>query len=142
MNNKNNNTIFSQIISRKIPSYIIYEDNEIISFLDINQFTKGHTLVVTKQEYTNIIEVPENIFLHLFKIVQKISKTLIKTFQTKGLNIINNNGSIAGQTIFHFHVHLLPRFNEKEIIFNFNKNNKLNADYFKKIQKKIINNFE
>ncbi|WP_334330870.1 HIT family protein [Candidatus Phytoplasma prunorum] len=138
----NNNTIFSQIINRKILSYIIYEDNKVISFLDINQFTKGHTLIVTKKEYANITEVPENTFLHLFKIVQKISKTLIKTFQPKGLNIINNNGVIAGQTIFHFHIHLLPRFNEKEIVFNFNKNNKLNEEYFKKIQKNIIKNIK
>ncbi|CAP18318.1 Diadenosine tetraphosphate hydrolase (AppppA hydrolase [Candidatus Phytoplasma mali] len=138
----NNDTIFTQIINRQIPSYIIYEDNKVISFLDINQFTKGHTLIVTKQEYTNITEVPENTFLHLFKIVQKISKTLIKTLKPKGLNIINNNGIIAGQTIFHFHIHLLPRFNEKEIIFNFNKNSKLNSEYFTKIQKNIINNIK
>ena len=65
-------TIFTKIVERKIPSHIVYEDDLVIAFLDITQSTKGHTLVVTKSPYENILEVPENVLKHLFGVVQKI----------------------------------------------------------------------
>ncbi|QTX03127.1 diadenosine tetraphosphate hydrolase [Candidatus Phytoplasma luffae] len=134
-------TIFTKIIKREIPGYIIYEDDLVIAFLDIIQATKGHTLVVTKDEYITIEEVPENVFQHLFMIVQKISKALIQTFRCPGINLLNNNGICSGQQIPHYHVHLLPRFSLEEIkmIFNNNSNNLKSNDY-EKIKFKILNN--
>lgn len=112
-------TIFSKIIRKEIPSYILYEDDLVIAFLDISQATKGHTLVVTKGVYETILEVPEETLKHLFSVVQKLSGKIMKAFNAKGLNILNNNGSIAGQTVFHYHVHILPRYDDKEIDIKF-----------------------
>ncbi|KXT29100.1 HIT domain protein [Candidatus Phytoplasma oryzae] len=134
-------TIFTKIINKEIPSYIIYEDKFVISFLDINPLTKGHVLVATKEEYSSIFEVPDFILMHMFVIIKKISKILIKTFNAKGLNLINNNGKVAGQTIFHYHVHLIPRFHNKEVNFSFNNHNyKLKENDYKIIQQNILKN--
>ncbi|MFR0367836.1 HIT family protein [Candidatus Phytoplasma palmae] len=133
--------IFQKIIDRQIPSYIIYEDELVIVFLDKMQSTKGHTLVVTKKPYINIEEVPEDVFAYVFKIVHKISKILLKTFQAKGINLLNNNGVMSGQTVFHFHVHLIPRFDKNEFNFSFIDNSdKLTPKDYYQIQKKIIAN--
>ncbi|WCA22482.1 HIT family protein [Candidatus Phytoplasma oryzae] len=126
-------TIFNKIIEKKIPSYIIYEDELIISFLDIYPYTKGHTLVVTKKDYRSILEVPRHIFLHMFDIIQKMSKVLIKTLNAEGINLLNNNGKVSGQTIFHYHVHLIPRFDEKEVNLVFNNNYNFSQNDYKKI---------
>ncbi|MDV3197655.1 MAG: HIT domain-containing protein, partial [Candidatus Phytoplasma australasiaticum] len=71
-------SIFSKIVDKQIPSYIIYEDDLVMAFLDISQATRGHTLVITKKVYSNIQDVPQDIFVYLFKIVYQISHTLIK----------------------------------------------------------------
>ncbi|MBP3059437.1 HIT domain-containing protein [Texas Phoenix palm phytoplasma] len=133
--------VFQKIIDKKIPSYIIYEDEIVIVFLDKMQATKGHTLVVTKKPYIDIEEVPRDVFVYVFKIVHKISKILLKTFNAKGINLLNNNGIISGQTIFHFHVHLIPRFNKNEVNFSFKDNShKLTSKEYYEIQNKIIVN--
>lgn len=136
-------TIFTKIIKKEIPGYVIYEDELVISFLDIIQATKGHTLVVTKEEYKNIEDVPPNVFQHLFGIVQKISKILIKTFNCKGINLINNNGVTAGQQIFHYHVHLLPRFSHEDMKIIFNDNSyKLTNHNYQELLKQILSNLD
>ncbi|WP_225696007.1 HIT family protein [Candidatus Phytoplasma sp. AldY-WA1] len=136
-------TIFTKIIKKEIKGYIIYEDELVIAFLDIIQATKGHTLVVTKEEYVTIEEVPENVFQHLFGVVQKISKILIKTFNCKGINLLNNNGFISGQRVFHYHVHLLPRFSSDEIKIILPHNiNKMKENDYQTIVKSIRMNLE
>lgn len=136
-------TIFTKIIKKEIESYVIYEDELVIAFLDINQFTKGHTIIATKREIVDINFISENEFLHLFKIVKTISNVLFKTFNPQGLNILNNNGIVGGQTVFHFHVHIIPRFDQNEIKFAVNNENlSLEKKYFKHIQKSIIKNIK
>ncbi|MDV3168126.1 MAG: HIT family protein [Candidatus Phytoplasma stylosanthis] len=135
------NTIFTKIIKKEIPGYILYEDKIVIVFLDIIQATQGHTLVATKEEYINIQDIPENVFQHIFMIVHKISKVLIKTFNCSGINLLNNNGLISGQTIQHYHVHLFPRFSSEELKIIFNDNsNKLKKNDYEKIRDKILKN--
>ena len=132
-------TIFTKIINKEIPSYILYEDEIVISFLDISQTTKGHALVVTKKPYQNIFEVPEDTFKHLFGVVQKISYAINKAFNPTGLNLLNNNHEIAGQTVFHYHVHIIPRYTKEEITITLpNHMDKVNKDSFLLRQKKII----
>ncbi|MCR3906107.1 MAG: HIT family protein [Tenericutes bacterium] len=114
--------IFSKIIAKEIPAHFVYEDDYVVAFLDISQATKGHTLVVPKQEYTDIFEVPEELSAHLFKVVTLLSKAIKKAFNPQGLNILGNNGEAAGQTVFHFHLHIIPRYEKSEITFSLKNN--------------------
>lgn len=109
-------SVFKKIISREIYANIVYEDDLVIAFLDISQTTKGHTLVVPKEAYKNIFELNDDISAHLFKIVVKLSKAIKKAFNPDGLNIINNNGVVAGQSVFHYHIHILPRYKDDDFI--------------------------
>jgi len=125
-------TIFSKIIAREIPAHIVYEDELVIAFLDIVQATKGHTLVVPKTEYSDIFDVPEDVLLHVMRVAQKVSKAISIAFQPEGLNILSNNGAVAGQTVFHFHLHLIPRYQRDEIKISLKNNmNDLNTNDYK-----------
>jgi len=112
-------TIFEKIIKREIPAYIVYEDDDVISFLDISQATKGHTLVVPKKAYKNIYEMPQDLLSKVIIVTQKVAKAVDLAFQPKGLNVLNNTNEIAGQTVFHFHVHIIPRYTKKDVRFKF-----------------------
>jgi len=132
-------TIFTKIIDRKIPANIVYEDDLVIAFLDITQTTQGHTLVVTKSPYKDILEVPEALFQHLFGVVQKITKAIQGAFEPKGINLLNNNGPTAGQTVFHYHVHIIPRYDTSDITVVLpNQSSLLSADDYKKRAAMII----
>jgi len=125
-------TIFSKIIAREIPAHIVYEDELVIAFLDISQATKGHTLVVPKAEYSDIFDVPEELLLHVMRVAQKVSKAISIAFQPEGMNILSNNGAVAGQTVFHFHLHLIPRYQREEIKISLKNNmSDLNTNDYK-----------
>lgn len=106
--------IFCQIVSGQIPSSKVYEDEEVLAFLDITQVTKGHTLVIPKKHYRNMLEMDAEAASSLFARVPKIAQQLQEKLGASGVNIINNNEEAAGQTVFHTHVHLLPRFGESD----------------------------
>lgn len=106
--------IFCQIVSGQIPSSKVYEDEEVLAFLDITQVTKGHTLVIPKKHSRNMLEMDAESASSLFARVPKIAKQLQEKLGASGINIINNNEEAAGQTVFHTHVHLLPRFDESD----------------------------
>ena len=106
--------IFCQIVSGQIPSSKVYEDEEVLAFLDITQVTTGHTLVIPKKHYRNMLEMDAEAASSLFARVPKIAKQLQDKLGASGVNIINNNEEAAGQTVFHTHVHLLPRFDESD----------------------------
>jgi len=125
-------SIFSKIINKEIPAHFIYEDDLVVAFLDIVQASKGHTLVVPKQEFKDIFELPEELASHLFKVATRISKAIQKAFNAPGLNILSNNGEMASQTVFHFHMHLLPRYEKEELTFQLKNNiGNLNPDDYK-----------
>jgi|SRR5690554_1975545 len=126
-------TIFEMIIARKIPSYILYEDDLVIAFLDISQATKGHTLVVPKKAFENIFDIPDDLLKHLIGVVKKISPAIKKAFNATGINLVNNNGKDAGQTVFHFHFHIVPRYENDNFNIIFSNNaNTLNEEDYKK----------
>lgn len=108
------NCIFCKIIQGEIPSAKVYEDEEIYAFLDISQVTKGHTLIIPKKHVENIYETNEEIASSLFARVPKIANALKKAYQPAGINILNNNGKAAGQSVFHIHIHLIPRYDESD----------------------------
>jgi histidine triad (HIT) family protein len=125
-------TIFSKIIAREIPAHIIYEDELVIAFLDISQATKGHTLVVPKAEYSDIFDVPEDLLTHVMRVAQRVAKAINIAFQPEGMNILSNNGAVSGQTVFHFHFHLIPRYQREEIKISLKNNmSDLNTNDYK-----------
>ena len=106
--------IFCKIIAGEIPSSKVYEDDRIVAFLDISQVTPGHTLVVPKQHFRNLLEMDADSASQLFARVPDIARKVMKATGAKGMNILNNNEEIAGQTVFHTHVHLAPRYEETD----------------------------
>lgn len=106
--------IFCKIIAGDIPSAKVYEDDDVYAFLDISQVTKGHTLVIPKEHTKNIYETDEAIAAALFTRVPKIANALNQAFQPAGINIVNNNEEFAGQTVFHLHLHLIPRYDKTD----------------------------
>lgn len=109
------NCIFCKIIEQEIPSYKIYEDDVVYAFLDISQVTKGHTLLVPKKHMKDIFEYDEAMAAEVFSRVPKIAKALQAAFpEMEGLNIVNNNKELAYQSVFHSHIHLIPRYSKKD----------------------------
>lgn len=107
--------IFCKIINQEIPSYKVYEDDKVYAFLDITQVTKGHTLLVPKAHVTDIFEYEPTLAGEVFARVPKVARALEKAFpEMQGLNIINNNKELAYQSVFHSHIHLIPRYGESD----------------------------
>ena len=131
------NCIFCKIINKEIPGKIIYEDDICIAFLDLSQATYGHTLVVPKKHFANILEVDNDTLSHLFIVVKDLSNKIISICHAKGLNVLTNTNEVAGQTVHHFHIHILPRYDSQELDIRFTDNSEktdLN-EVFEKITK-------
>lgn len=103
--------LFCKIINKEIPSYIVYEDDDFLAFLDIKPINPGHTLIVPKKHYRNIFDWDENINKKIGGITQKISSIIKTATKADGINIGINNEPAAGQIIFHSHIHVIPRSN-------------------------------
>lgn len=109
------NCIFCKIINKEIPSYKVYEDDSVYAFLDISQATKGHTLIIPKKHVTDIFDYDAEAAADLFAHVPKIARALEKAFpEMNGLNIVSNNKELAYQSVFHSHIHLIPRYSKED----------------------------
>lgn len=113
-------TIFTKIINREIPAEILYETENVISIIDIMPIHFGHALVIPKKEYKDFLEVPEAELGEIFAATQKVARALVKTFNLQGFNFFANNGEVAGQSVFHFHIHIIPRYANDGISFHRN----------------------
>ena len=110
------NCIFCKIVQKDIPGKIIYEDDVCLAFLDLSQTTDGHTLVIPK----NILEVDDETLAHLIVVTKKLANKIVKNLNANGVNILTNANEIAGQTVMHFHIHIIPRYNlDDKIEINF-----------------------
>jgi histidine triad (HIT) family protein len=109
--------IFCDIIKKKEKAEILFEDQSTISFLDIRPLNFGHSLVIPKNHYENFYQVPVNDLSAVIKSTQDLTNAIIKCIKPDGINIISNNGSSAGQTIYHFHFHIIPRFKNDHFSF-------------------------
>jgi histidine triad (HIT) family protein len=106
--------VFCKIAGGKAYASRVYEDAEVLAFLDANPVNQGHTLVISKKHYENIFEIPEEELGNLFKIVKKVASAILKSERAEGIRIVQNNGSAAHQNIFHFHVHIIPEHEKQE----------------------------
>jgi histidine triad (HIT) family protein len=101
---------FCGIASGKAPASIVYEGAAVVVFMDLNPANIGHTLVVPREHWESIYEIPENVLADLFSVVKRVSVAVKKTVGAEGISILQLNGKAAGQTVMHFHVHVIPRF--------------------------------
>lgn len=106
--------IFCKIIDGSIPSAKIYEDEHVYAFMDIMPLTKGHALVIPKNHKENVYDLSEEEASNLFRVVPRIATALKETFGPVGMNLLNNNGAPAGQSVFHFHLHFIPRYDQTD----------------------------
>lgn len=101
--------IFCDIVNDKAKSYKIYETNKTLAFLDIYPISCGHILVIPKEHYKDIYEMDNNILIETIKTVKAITQILKDKLHINAVNIMNSNGEIANQTVFHYHIHVIPR---------------------------------
>lgn len=114
--------VFCDIVNNQLHSFKVYEDDLVIAILDIAQVTKGHCLVIPKKHYENIFELPDELSKHIFYVVCRICNLLKEKLHFTDLNLLNNNGVLAEQTINHFHIHIIPQYpNDNVSFFHLNK---------------------
>lgn len=101
---------FCRIIRGESQAQILYETPESIAFLDINPINFGHALIVSREHFRDFSEVPDNILIDIVKTLRIVSKAIVDSVHPAGFNIFNNNGLAAGQSVFHFHFHVAPRY--------------------------------
>ena len=104
--------IFCKIANGEIPSKALFEDEMFKVILDLGPATKGHALVLPKNHYENLFELPEETAADAMKLAKKMATKMKENLQADGFNLVQNNGEVAGQTVQHFHVHLIPRYKE------------------------------
>lgn len=109
---KDSNCIFCKIANGEIPSRTIEENDMFKVVLDVGPATKGHALILPKDHYTNLYDLPEDVAAEVYKMAKKIALRMKEKLGCDGVNIVQNNEEAAGQTVFHFHMHVIPRYKE------------------------------
>ncbi|MBO4290874.1 MAG: HIT family protein [Lachnospiraceae bacterium] len=109
---KKDDCIFCKIANGEIPTRTVYEDENFRAILDMGPATKGHTLILPKEHADNLFELPAQTAQQVLPVAQKVAEILRKKLGCTGLNLVQNNGEIAGQTIMHFHLHVIPRYED------------------------------
>ena len=109
---KDQNCIFCKIANGEIPSKSIYEDEDFRVILDLGPATRGHALILPKEHASNLFELPDETAAKAMVLAKKLGKQMVDNLKADGLNLIQNNGETAGQTVHHFHLHLIPRYQD------------------------------
>jgi histidine triad (HIT) family protein len=109
--------IFCRIANKELPAEILYETDKVMSILDINPIHYGHALVIPKQHCVDFLTVPREDLHQVLEAAQIVAKAIVKSLGLNGFNVFSNNGSIAGQSVFHFHIHVTPRYENDNIRF-------------------------
>jgi histidine triad (HIT) family protein len=109
------NCVFCEIANGRIPSIRVYEDDDFIVFMDINPISNGHCLLVTRNHYSTLIDVPDEILAKALPLAKNLARAAMLGVGATGFNIVGNNGAIAGQLVDHWHLHIIPRHSKKEL---------------------------
>lgn len=111
----NDDCIFCKLANGEIPTNSIYEDDNFNVIMDASPASKGHCIILPKTHAANLYELPEEYAREIFVVAKKCAKVLKETLHCDGLNVLQNNGEVAGQTVFHLHVHLIPRYKDDKV---------------------------
>ncbi len=106
--------VFCKIVAGEIPSTKVYEDDDVLAFMDIAPIVKGHVLVIPKHHHNPITDTPDETLAKIIAVVKKVANSQVKFLQADGINVTQANGRLAGQVIDHVHFHVIPRFNDDE----------------------------
>ncbi len=109
--------VFCKIVRHQLPAQILFENEKVISILDINPIHYGHALVIPKLHCTDFLHIPESDLHDVLHVTQIVARAIVNTLNLEGYNIFSNNGKIAGQSVFHFHMHVTPRYPNDNIQF-------------------------
>lgn len=134
--------IFEKIVNREIPATIVYEDEDILAFMDIGPIIKGHTLVIPKACCDPITETPDEVLCKLIKVAKRIAAAQMNELGADGVNIIQNNGAAAGQEVPHIHIHVIPRFKGDGHHWNWNAKSYDDPAEMEKLAEKIRKGIE
>ena len=133
---KKEDCVFCKIVNGDIPSNTIYENSEFKVIMDISPATKGHVLVLPKEHFKDIYDIDAETAGKLFQLAAAVARALKEVLHCDGLNIIQNNGEIAGQTVFHFHMHLIPRYEGDDVTVKW-KEHSMDAEEMDQLRKDI-----
>jgi histidine triad (HIT) family protein len=140
MNKSNEKCIFCKIINKSIPNAIIYEDEKFLVFLDRYPINYGHALLIPKDHFDTILDMPLNLVGEMYSLVPQIAKSIINTIDGNGFNVSQNNGRSANQIIPHVHVHIVPRFSLEKVKGQWPMRKIANIEELKILADKIIAN--
>ena len=132
--------IFCKIATGDISARMIYENDEFCVFLDQYPASPGHTLVIPKAHYANIFEMPSELVGRLYELVQRVATSLRHSLDTPHVNILQNNGSLAGQTVFHYHVHIIPRYEGDGVTMKWSSSSPPTETELERMLSKLSNN--
>lgn len=111
---KKDDCIFCKIAAGEIPSRKLYEDEDVIVIMDLSPTSKGHSLIIPKEHCTNIYDIDEDVAAKVMRVAKRLAIKMTDALGCDGFNLLQNNGETAGQTMFHFHMHLIPRYKDAD----------------------------
>lgn len=129
-------SIFTRIVNGEIPAHRVYEDDQTLAFLDINPASRGHTLVIPKQEFADLLTTPPELLAAVALTSQKVAQAIMDVLRPDGINVVQNNGAAAGQVVFHYHMHLIPRWEGDGVLLSWQPGS-ANADSLAEIARQI-----
>ena len=132
------NNIFAKILRGEIPSHRVYEDDEVVAFMDVMPQGKGHTLVVPKAPSRNLLDAEPATLGPLLRTVQTVARGVMRAFAADGVTVVQYNEAPAGQSVYHLHVHVIPRFDGVEPHTGEMEDGKVLADHAEKVRKAIV----
>lgn len=127
--------IFCKIAEGEAESWTVYEDELVKAFFDINPASEGHTLIIPKKHYENIYEIPENVLERIIIVVKKLAIVYKKALDVKAVNILHASGKEAQQDVFHFHIHLVPRYENDKLNLWYQTQPEVKANFDKILEK-------
>jgi histidine triad (HIT) family protein len=133
-----NDCIFCKIANKEIPATVVYEDAEVLVFMDIGPIIKGHALVISKEHYDPVTKTPDAVLAKLHLTAKRIAQAQMNGLSADGVNIIQNNGTAAGQEVSHIHVHVIPRFNDDGHHWNWNAKKYESFDEMTELAEKML----
>ncbi|SFS06326.1 HIT family protein [Anaeromicropila populeti] len=137
---KDANCIFCKIADGEIPSIKLYEDKNFVVIFDISPAAQGHAIIISKTHAKDLFELPNEYAANIMVVAKKVGSALMEALNCDGMNILQNNGEAAGQTVFHLHVHLIPRYADDAVNIKWNigtADQEFLNDLSKKVEEKI-----